>query len=101
MGTVGLYFGSVVTTPLFGLEKSPVLIGWTQVVTSAGSAISPPLAAAMYEWSGSYVLPLAVAGLCYLAAFAIAFFCLSKKSQDYLEKLDEPYKRDELCSELK
>lgn len=101
VGTVGLYFGSVVTTPLFGLEKSPVLIGWTQVVTSAGSAISPPLAAAMYEWSGSYVLPLAVAGLCYLAAFAIAFFCLSKKSQDYLEKLDEPYKRDELCSELK
>lgn len=101
VGTVGLYFGSVVTTPLFGLEKSPVLIGWTQVVTSAGSAISPPLAAAMYEWSGSCVLPLAVAGLCYLAAFAIAFFCLSKKSQDYLEKLDEPYKRDELCSELK
>ena len=35
VGTVGLYFGSVVTTPLFGLEKSPVLIGWTQVVTSA------------------------------------------------------------------
>lgn len=101
VGTVGLYFGSVVTTPLFGLEKSPVLIGWTQVVTSAGSAISPPLAAAMYEWLGSYTFPLAVAGLCYLAAFAIAFFCLSKKSQDYLKKLDEPYKRDEPCSKAK
>lgn len=47
-GMVNLYFGAVVATPLFGVNKSATITGWYNASVSVAAMIAPVFAAGLY-----------------------------------------------------
>ena len=98
-GMVNLYFGAVVATPLFGVNKSATITGWCNASVSVAAMIAPVFAAGLYGATGSFVLPLAIAGCCFTVVVILAAIGMSSKARKHLEAADKPYKEAEAIAE--
>lgn len=94
-GMVNLYFGAVVATPLFGVNKSATITGWCNASVSVAAMIAPVFAAGLYGATDSFVLPLAIAGCCFTVVVILAAIGMSSKARKHLEAADKPYKEAE------
>ena len=98
-GMVNLYFGAVVATPLFGVNKSATITGWCNASVSVAAMIAPVFAAGLYGATGSFVLPLAIAGCCFTVVVILAAIGMSSKARKHLEAADKPYKEADAIAE--
>lgn len=85
-GMVNLYFGAVVATPLFGVNKSATITGWCNASVSVAAMIAPVFAAGLYGATGSFVLPLAIAGCCFTVVVILAAIGMSSKARKHLRR---------------
>lgn len=79
---------------LFGMGKSPQLIGWCSIGGTVGGMLAAPLAAAVAGATGSYRAVLVLIAVFHAFAIVAINFAMDDKAKEHIKQIDAPY-RDE------
>lgn len=90
---IWMMVGSTTLPGIFGLSKCGMLIGWCSGAASICGCIAAPVAANIYERTGSYKIAMYLAGSLVVLAVIMLFFGLSPSMKMAVRKADQKYKK--------
>lgn len=88
---IWMFIGPVVIPQIFGVKKSPPLVGWIISSSSVASMIFGPIATTIYGNTGSFAIPMFIAGILMIVSIVCLSLGCSPKVKEAVIKADAQY----------
>lgn len=98
-GNASMSYPGIVLPTIVGRSGSSYLIGWSLMLVSLTTTFAPTLAAGINNATGSYRIPMLIAGLLFVATVILTLLATSPKVKAHVAELDQKARASAPASE--